>query len=206
MRTNKREWRGEKKRRAKYGIKSSIVVTLLPLNPKPWNWNWWNSCSLGSVRFVRSYGVCKRQSSSCPSLSTPFVHFITRLFIFCFSSSFIAIIIVDYRLFSWILSIEFFFGCRVCASVCIVAKPNISDAGRYRFFVLRMWYVHGWLGFASSDRLFFFSQFSTLGSDDDDDDDHYDDVLENVIRCAGRTYSKWLKVICLRCSSLLFTS
>lgn len=68
---------------------------------------------------------------------------------FCFSSSFIAIIIVDYHLFS-----RFQHWMYLRLRVCIVPSPSQMSVDT-NFPCYGMWSVHAWLGFASWDRLFF---------------------------------------------------
>lgn len=144
---NEEEAKEKQKWRSKCGIKSSIVVTLLPLNPKPWNWNWWNSCSFGWARFasfapmVQKTSVLSVALDAIRTLYYTALHFLLFVIFYRYYYCWLSFILLDFEhwIFLWL----------PCVRVCIVAKPNISDVSRYRFFVLRMWYVHGWFDFVS---------------------------------------------------------
>lgn len=76
----------KKKRREKKTTEAATNLLLfLPLNSKPWNWNWWNSCSFGwFASFTHSYGMQKVLASFSLFHSVLHVHFIIQLFISVF--------------------------------------------------------------------------------------------------------------------------
>lgn len=86
----------------------SLESYCLPLNRKPWNWNWWNSCLFGSVlsNFYAFFCVSllhiytAHSTHTCLTVLWKKTLYYTQLFILCFSTYFITIIIVDYHLFS----------------------------------------------------------------------------------------------------------
>lgn len=62
---------------------SLLLHVRLPVNSKPWNWNWWNSCSFGLLCSAL-YGSAKGTRFLLVSLFSSAVHFNIRLFISAF--------------------------------------------------------------------------------------------------------------------------
>lgn len=146
------------------------------------------------VRFISL--LCKRYSSSVFSSNSihTTVHFITRLFIFCFSSSFMAIIIVDYHLF--------FLFCAFWLSISLSV-----DVSRFQHqicvpfhFGCGMFDVSEYNILCSFVSLHGFAEIGCIFSPV-----HNDDVLTNIIRWVFLRI-KWLKDICLRASLYIMNS
>lgn len=63
----------------------SLLLLFLPLNPRPWNWNSWNSCYFGS--FCSCFVICRKVRSALVFFFSSLVvadHFNTRLYISAF--------------------------------------------------------------------------------------------------------------------------
>lgn len=73
---------------------SHLLLLFPPLNLKPWNWNWWNSCSFGSL--------CSALYGSAKGTRFLLVSCFLLLFILIYGSSFLLFVISYCYYYCWL--------------------------------------------------------------------------------------------------------